>query len=147
MQKLILLPLAAFMALSFAPVTAQAQAIATGEIVFLGNPSDRQTLTINGTVFTFFHYPPGLVANEIQIETNPIDTTTNTIIALQNASEPGVQEAVYSQTDPDAIRIAYGMSGSIGNTFTLNTNSIQISVSGATLVGGEDACQGLGCSP
>lgn len=147
MQKLILLPLAAFMALSFIPIIAQAQAVATGEIVFLGNPSDRQTLTINGTVFTFFHYPPGLVANEIQIEVNPVDTTTNTIIALQNASEPGVQDAVYSQTDPDAIRVAYGIPGAVGNAFTLNTNSIQISVSGATLVGGEDSCQGLACSP
>lgn len=112
-----------------ANVTTQA---ATGTIVFSANPSPDDTITINGTVFTFVSSSPG--ATEIEIGSNLPLTLDNMISVLNGSADTDVDDATYTEDGTDTLTITHDTSGVAGNAFTIAASDA--AVSSATLLGG-----------
>lgn len=113
-----------------------AGAAASGWLEAVGTPTDGQTLTINGAVFTFRNSPVG--AYEIQINVNLITQAQNIETKLNASVDPLVLVATYSAVF-EQVLINYDTVGTIGNAFTLADTSPGITLSGATLSGGVNA--------
>jgi hypothetical protein len=110
---------------------------ATGSIVFAGQPTAGDTITINGTVFTA--RASGATGNEFNIG-GSLSLTLDAIVTVLNASAvAGVALATYAKIGSnDTLGVTYDVVGEAGNAFTLAENSSNASVSAATLAGGSD---------
>lgn len=108
---------------------------AEGYIDFSVNPSDGDTLTINGTVFTFVDDTPS--AGEIEIEATVTQTLDAAVTALNASSDDDVNDATYSRPSAQRLKIVHDATGAAGNSFTLEAS--HATVSGATLTGGGNA--------
>ncbi len=106
---------------------------AEGLITFGVNPSDGDTITINGTVFTFVDDTP--VGNQIEIEATVMQTVDEAVSVL-NASVVGtVDDATYGRpVGTSSLKIVHDTAGATGNAFTIAASVA--TVSGATLKGG-----------
>lgn len=115
--------------------TVQGARSAYGRIVFADNPTAADTVTINGTVFTF--RASGAAGNEVNIGVD-LTTTLNSLVTALNASAVvGVALATYANLTNTTLTATYDIKGSAGNAFTLAASSD--TPSAATLLGGVDA--------
>ncbi len=112
-----------------APTTTQVAA--TGFIQLVNNPSDGDTITINGTVFTFKTLPAG--GFEIQIGASNTASASNAATALNASGDANVTPATYAAAS-DKITVTHDTLGAAGNSFTLAASAA--TVSGPTLTGG-----------
>jgi len=113
------------------PVSADVPA--TGYIDFSNQPTANDTITINGTVFTFVAGAPA--GDEIQIGGTVIQTVDNAVTQLNASADGNVTVATYSRpTGTQRILITHDAAGSTGNAFTLVASIA--AVSAATLEGG-----------
>lgn len=110
---------------------------ATGSITFAAQPVAGDTITLNGAVFKFVTGAPG-AQNEIEIGAALSNTLANAVQVLSATTAPAVRQGVYTAS-ASAINIEAADFGTSYNAFTLAADGDDISVSGATLVGGEDA--------
>jgi hypothetical protein len=106
-----------------------AGATATGSITFSGLPVADETVTINGTVYTFKSAIDG--PKQILIGVDADGTRDNTITAL--ADEPLIDA---SSGGAGVVTIDAKVSGEAGNAITLAEAATNTVVSGATLTGG-----------
>lgn len=109
---------------------------AEGYIDFAVNPTDGDTITINGVVFTFVDDTPS--AGEIEIQTTVIQTVDAAVTALNASSDDDINDATYSRpTSTQRLKILHDVTGASGNSFTLAASAATIS--GNTLTGGGTA--------
>lgn len=91
------------------------------------------TLTVNGTAFTFVAANP--TGNQILVGPTAEITAVNANTVLGASVVSGVAEATYSVSS-NVVTVLYKEAGTDGNSFTLAESSAGITVSGATLSGG-----------
>ena len=87
-----------WLTLMFGPAQSTAVA-ATGAITFAANPSDGDTITVNGVTFTFVDAAPA--GNEIEIGATLADTLDNAVTTLNASADPDVTAASYSDNGTD----------------------------------------------
>ena len=106
---------------------------ATGYIDFTTNPSDGDTIALNGVTFTFVSGAPS--GNEIQIQGTVTQTLDEAVTVLNASANPDVDDATYSRpTSTQQVLVTHDTAGLGGNSFTLAASVA--TVSGATLTGG-----------
>jgi hypothetical protein len=108
---------------------------ATGSITVATQPVVGETITLNGTVWTFIANGAGPVGNQIALGT----TALNTAIAIQAAlaASVEVQTAKNLYTIVGSVVTATAvLGGSLANSYTLATNSAHLTLSGPTMTGG-----------
>ena len=108
---------------------------ATGFIDFSGLPSENDTITINGTEFTFVSDTPA--GDEIEIGGTAIQTVDNAVSQLNASSDGNVTVATYSRpTGTSRLLVTHDTAGSAGNVFTLAKDCDVATLSDGTLEGG-----------
>lgn len=116
---------------SSAPTTTPTAA--TGTITISGGqPSEDDTVTVNGTVFTFISGTPA-DDTEVEIGVDPEATHDNLIVAI-NTVLGGVVTA--ADTSATVITLTAVAGGTAGNSITLAEDADNTVVSGAALTGG-----------
>ena len=113
---------------------ANASAQAAGAITFTGQPVATETITINGTAFTFV--ASGATGNQINIGASLSATLDNAVTVLNASVVAGVAKATYSKTGTTILTVIHDEGGTVGNAFTLAEAVALATVSGATLTGG-----------
>jgi hypothetical protein len=108
---------------------------ATGTILFSANPTPADTITINGTVFTFV--ASGATGNEINIGSSLLSTLAETVTVLNASADTDVNDATYSNNGADSLIITHDTPGTGGNAFTIAASAG--TASGATLTGGTNS--------
>lgn len=111
-------------------------AYATGNIVFTTNPTDGDTITVNGVEITFVDADPE--ADEILIGADENETIESLQAFLESSENSDISEAAYS-LDTLTISITFKTIGTAGNSFTLAKSSTAINISDDTLTGGSGA--------
>ena len=112
-------------------------AYATGDITFTNNPSNLDTITLNGQVWTFVTSSPG--ANQTLIGTSLVSTLTLLVSGLSASLDADLIVANYSSNGAQLL-ITYDTPGTAGNSYTLAASVA--TPSGSTLTGG-----GTGTNP
>lgn len=114
--------------------TAYHPGFATGFIaVGVANPANGETLTVNGVLFTFVN----VLVNptDILIGATGPETIANIFAELSASANPAITAATYEANDSQVL-ITFGVSGPVGNAFTLATTAVNVTLNGATLTGG-----------
>lgn len=108
---------------------------ATGTITFAGNPSEDDTITLNGVTFTF----KGTASGETQVDIGvDLPTTLDNLVTKANAAtDASVTVATYTENGTDTFTVTYDENSVDGNSYTLAASAA--TVSGATLSGGVDS--------
>lgn len=119
---------------------------ATGTLQFDANPSDGETLTINGDTFTFVNVVTNPL-DEVQIGLTADATRDALLTVLQSSADANIIVASYSSTvvsgDP-GIQITFINGGTGGNSYTLaDSSSASVLRSAATLTGGAATGNGV----
>lgn len=112
-----------------APVTTAVKA--SGSILFGANPSDNDTITLNGTVWTFVAASPS--GPETLIGATLADTLATLVTNLNASADAEVAKVTYTENDTSLL-LSFDTAGIAGNTYTLAASDA--TVSGATLAGG-----------
>jgi hypothetical protein len=113
------------------PVTTAVKA--TGLIAFAANPSAGDTITLNGTLWTFVSGTPS--GNETEIQGTVIQTLDQLVADLNASGDAEVAKCTYSRpTSTQTLAIEFDTAGPTGNSFTLAASAA--TVSAATLTGG-----------
>jgi len=108
---------------------------ATGHITFTGNPSNADTVTVNGVSIEFVSGTP--TGSQVKIGGTDLITAANLQAFLSASSNTSINIASYSLDSTGLIvEVQYNTPGPTGDTFTLAKSSTNISVSGGTLTGG-----------
>jgi hypothetical protein len=109
---------------------------ATGSITFAANPSPGDTITLNGTLWTFVS--ASATGNETQIQATAIQTIDQLVSDLNASADAEVAKCTYSRpTGTQTLVITFDTSGVTGNAFTIAASAA--AVSAATLTGGGNA--------
>ena len=108
---------------------------ATGAITFAVNPSDLDTITLNGTTWTLVSGAP--TGNQTQIQASTAATLFQLAADLNASTDDEVRKCTYSVTAADTLSITYDEKGTAGNAFTLAASAA--TPSGGTLTGGAGA--------
>lgn len=106
---------------------------ASGTITFGSNPSNSDTVTVNGLAVTFVTGTP--TGNQVKIQSTAALTAAALQAFLAASSSADLTVASYSVAT-DVVTVTYNTPGPTGDTFTLTKSSSAISLSGATLAGG-----------
>ena len=108
-------------------------AAATGYIDFAVNPSDQDTITLDGTVWTFVS--GSSTGDETQIQTTATQTIDQLITDLNASTDGNISDATYSRpASTQRLLVTHDTAGAAGNVFTLVASAAM--VSGSTLTGG-----------
>lgn len=108
---------------------------ATGTFTFAGQPAVNDTITLNGTVWTFVAGAPA--AQQIQIGGTVAATVANAVAALSASIEvQTVKFKYFAGTGGTILGVKAAATGAGGNALTIARASANIAVSGATLAGG-----------
>lgn len=122
---------------------------ATGTITIATNPTNSQTITVNGVTVTFkTALTAPAVANEVLLGATAAATATNLAAALNTSATPAIATASYVAAAA-VVTVTYGnptvygttgMKSTEGNAFTLvtGTAAAAVTMSAATLSGGTD---------
>ena len=106
---------------------------ATGTIAFTVNPSPGDTITLNGTVWTFVSGTAS--GDETEIQASLEDTLDQLVSDLNASADPEIATCTYSRpTGTQTLAIAFDTAGPTGNAFTIAASAA--TVSAATLTGG-----------
>ena len=121
---------------------------ATGTITLSGTPSDADTFTIGGTVYTFkTTLTP--TAGQVLIGGSAAVAAVNLFKAMTGGDGAGTNYASGTTVAPstiyvsvpsasNVITVTYKTTGTAGNSFTLAKSGANLAVSGATLAGGSN---------
>lgn len=116
-----------------ASLVSEGGAKATGKLTVATNPSDGDTVTVNGIVFTF--KTAGGTGTNITIGANAAATATALANALTASQAPALTAATYSAA-AGVVTITAKNFGASGNSFTLASGQASVTTSGAKLTGG-----------
>ncbi len=108
---------------------------AEGFIDFSDQPVEDDTITINGTVFTFKDAAPA--GDEILIGGTIVQTLSNITARLNASTDNNVNVATYDRpTGTQRLRIIHDTAGAAGNSFTIAEDCPVATRSAPTLEGG-----------
>jgi hypothetical protein len=107
------------------------QVAATGTITFSANPSNTQTITLNGVTWTFVTGSP--TGNQTQIAGSLAATLAQLVTDLNGSANTSIDDATYTENDT-ALIITHDTIGTAGNAYTLAASHGTVSAS--TLEGG-----------
>lgn len=110
--------------------------VATGSLAFSLNPTNGQTIILDGITWTFFS--AGGSGNQTQIGSTLAATLTQLQLDLTASPNPNIGLANYSVTSTQ-LNVAYKIVGTIGNSYTLGGGTTDATPSAATLTGGAAA--------
>jgi hypothetical protein len=106
---------------------------ATGGITFASNPSPGDTVTLNGTVWTFVAGTAS--GNETEIQSTLIQTLDALVDDLNGSADVEIAKCSYVRpTSTETMAIAFDTAGPTGNAFTVAASAA--TVSATTLTGG-----------
>lgn len=110
---------------------------ASGTLTVATNPSNGDTILVNGSTVTFKTAATG--ANEVTLGATAAATATALAAALNASTDPAIAAAQYTVAGA-VVTATYNNYGVEGNSFTLasGTAGVKVTVSGATLSGGSD---------
>lgn len=109
---------------------------ASGTLTFSSNPTDGQTIAINGTTITISANPTG--TNEVQRGLNLSETLTNIATFLNASNDTNVSQAIYS-AGSTILTITNRTSGTTGHSFTFGAGTTTATASSTNLTGGVNA--------
>jgi hypothetical protein len=111
---------------------------AAGSITFGVNPSNTNTIILNGVTWTFV--TSGATGNQTNIKATLALTLTQLQTDLNASGNTSIAAASYSAT-ATALNITYATVGAIGNTYTLaaGTSGANATLSGPNLTGGTNS--------
>lgn len=116
------------------PRQAAATVGARGYIHFNANPTNTDTITLNGATWTFV--TSGATGNETNIGADLQATLTQLVTDLQGSADTNIDDATYSQNG-DRLLIDHDTADASGNAYTLaQALTVAAKLSGATLAGG-----------
>jgi len=107
----------------------------TATITFAGQPTNNQTITINGVVFTA--KTSGATGDEFNIGSNYAETMINLVNAIKASTTSGIEKLSVSFTG-FVITLTSALAGTLGNALTLAKTLTNVTISGATFTGGVD---------
>lgn len=113
---------------------------ATGGYTFALNPSDTDTIDLNGVTFNFLDTVVD-PTTDIDIKGTLALTMAELAAVLNASTDPDVEIATYTATST-GITVSYDEPGTAGNSYTLDTaNGGNSTRTGATLAGGANVGQ------
>jgi hypothetical protein len=120
-----------------ATLTQVGGAAATGTITVATNPSDSDTIVVNGVTFTF--KTAAASATEVTIGASAGGTATNLGAKLNASTNEAVAMAQYSVA-ASVVTVTANRKGTAGNAFTLSsgTAGVKVTMSAGTLTGGTE---------
>lgn len=107
---------------------------AFGSITFTGTGTNADTITVGGTSIELVSSAPS--GNQVLIGGSAAATAGNLQAFLQASSDVNISKCTYS-LNGTVITVTYKIIGVAGNSFTLAKSSSSITLSGATLSGGQ----------
>lgn len=116
--------------------TGAATAAASGSVTLTTNTADLDTLTIAGTAITFIAAGPA-VGNQVVIGVSATATTTALLAFLQASVDVNLVKCDYTALSATAITVTAATEGWAGNALTLAKTGTHLTLSGATLAGGD----------
>lgn len=130
-----------------AKLIATGGSVATGTVTIVTNPTDGDTILINGSTVKFKSVLTG-APNEVLIGLTAAATAAALATALEVSDDVAIAAATYSASGAIVTvtfgdELSYsdaGASLALGNNFTLGagTAGVKVTISGATLTGGTD---------
>lgn len=114
-----------------ASLTESGGAYATGTFTFTLNPDDGETVSVNGSVFTFKTTPT--LANDVLIGASQAETLTSLASALNASNLASLSEVSFSENGT-VLMITHDLKTLEGNSFAISASDA--TASGATLLGG-----------
>ncbi len=108
---------------------------ASGTYTFSANPTNGQTIILNGVTWTFVSSAP--TATETLIGHNTAVTLSTLAINLNASTNASIDVATYA-VSATVLTITYATAGTVGNAYTLAAGSYDGSVSAANLTSGAD---------
>lgn len=106
---------------------------ATGSLHLTSNPSNLDTITINGTLVTLVTGTPS--GSQVKIGADAATTALNIQAFLAASSDINIAKAIYTLSGT-FVNVQFKRPGPSGNSFTLSKSSTAITLSAATLSGG-----------
>jgi hypothetical protein len=101
---------------------------ASGSIVFAANPSAGNTITLNGTVWTFVAGTAS--GNETEIQSTLIQTLDALVDDLNGSADAEIAKCTHARpTGTETLTITFDTAGPTGNAFTLAASAATISAS------------------
>ena len=122
-------------------LTTLAGVAASGSITFAANPSNNDTIQLNGVTWTF--KTSGATGAQTNIGVSLSATMIQLASDLNASSNASLTVATYSHT-ATAVGITYDTVGTTGNSYTLRSGNFNGTPSGPTLAGGVGATTGVG---
>lgn len=114
---------------------------ATGALTVAVNPSNNETIAVNGVTFTF--KSSASTSTEVQIGGDADETAINFAAKLNASANAAITVATYTASST-AVDISYDAGGTDGNAFTLaDSSGGNVTRSAATLTGGLNTGNGL----
>jgi len=105
--------------------------LASGFIDFTMTPMHGDTITLNGTTFTFVQNNPS--THDIQTQSTISKSIDEAVKALNSSKDVHVMEATYSRpSSTNKLLVTYNKPGAIGNAFTLAASTATVSASALT---------------
>lgn len=118
-------------------ITGSTATSATGTYNFTNaNPTNNQTIILNGVTWTF--KTSGATGNQTNIQGSLASTIAQLVINLNASVNSSINVATYSSSGNQLV-ITYGTTGTAGNAYTLAAGTYAGIPSGATLTGGSAA--------
>lgn len=118
-------------------LTGHAATQATGTVTFDDNPTDGDTLTLNGVEFTFLDTAVD-PETDVEIGADAEETMANLLALLTASVDVLLTVATYAASG-SVLTITFTAAGTGGNAYTLATDGDDISLSDETLTGGTAA--------
>ena len=109
---------------------------ATGSITFSVNPSNGDTVTLNGVVVEFINSGTTPVGNQVNIGANLTDSLSNLFSFLSGSSSTYFQDFTFV-VNGDVLELTAANPGILGNTLLISASAAV--ASGTSLVGGSGA--------
>lgn len=107
---------------------------ATGSFTFAVNPTNLDTITLNGTAVTFVTGTP--VGNQVLISTVDLAGTLANLLLFLNASADVQLVKFHYFVVGSALYVEAATTGAGGDALTLAKSSVNVTLSAATLLGG-----------
>ena len=110
---------------------------ATGTITFSINPSNGDTITLNGTVVEFV--TSGAATNQVNIAASLSDTLAALLAVLQDSSDAGINSFTYQVLSGSILAVTAASPGVLGNSLAIGASAAV--VSNTLLQGGSTAAE------
>lgn len=111
------------------------QADASGSLTFAGNPTNGQTIVLNGVTWTFV--TSGATGTQTNLGVSLAATLTQLASDLNASGNASIDVASYAISGSKLV-VTYKTVGTGGNAYTLAAGTSGATPSGATLTGGAD---------